>query len=86
MNILGISAYYHDSAAALLRDGAILLAAKFRAQWIGRLFADSSQRFALRCLLLQSRVVSNPFVDLKAYATATDCKSPEPEQGPSAAV
>ena len=24
MNILGISAYYHDSAAALLRDGKIV--------------------------------------------------------------
>jgi len=28
MNILGISAYYHDSAAALLRDGEILAAAQ----------------------------------------------------------
>ena len=28
MNILGVSAYYHDSAAALLRDGAILGAAQ----------------------------------------------------------
>ncbi|MGE3147520.1 MAG: carbamoyltransferase [Pseudorhodoplanes sp.] len=28
MNILGISAYYHDSAAALLRDGAIVAAAQ----------------------------------------------------------
>ena len=28
LNILGISAYYHDSAAALLRDGAILAAAQ----------------------------------------------------------
>ena len=28
MNILGISAFYHDSAAALLRDGAIVAAAQ----------------------------------------------------------
>ncbi|MFA6103052.1 MAG: carbamoyltransferase [Victivallaceae bacterium] len=28
MNILGISAYYHDSAAALIRDGAIIAAAQ----------------------------------------------------------
>jgi carbamoyltransferase len=28
MNILGISAYYHDSAAALVRDGALLAAAQ----------------------------------------------------------
>ncbi len=28
MNILGISAYYHDSAACLLRDGRILCAAQ----------------------------------------------------------
>ena len=28
MNILGLSAYYHDSAAALLRDGAIVAAAQ----------------------------------------------------------
>src|SRR5437762_10926123 len=28
MNILGISAFYHDSAAALVRDGAILAAAQ----------------------------------------------------------
>ena len=28
MNVLGISAYYHDSAAALLRDGEILAAAQ----------------------------------------------------------
>ncbi|SVA36134.1 uncharacterized protein METZ01_LOCUS88988, partial [marine metagenome] len=27
-NILGISAYYHDSAAALLRDGEIIAAAQ----------------------------------------------------------
>ncbi len=28
MNILGISAYYHDSAAALVRDGEIIAAAQ----------------------------------------------------------
>jgi carbamoyltransferase len=28
MNILGISAYYHDSAAALVRDGDIVAAAR----------------------------------------------------------
>ena len=28
MNILGISAYYHDSAACLLRDGEIVAAAQ----------------------------------------------------------
>jgi len=28
MNILGISAYYHDSAAALIRDGEIVAAAQ----------------------------------------------------------
>ena len=28
MNILGISAYYHDSAAALVRDGDIVAAAQ----------------------------------------------------------
>ena len=28
MNILGISAYYHDSAAALLREGSIVAAAQ----------------------------------------------------------
>ena len=28
MNILGISAYYHDSAAALVQDGAIVAAAQ----------------------------------------------------------
>ena len=28
MNILGISAYYHDSAAALVRDGDIIAAAQ----------------------------------------------------------
>ena len=28
MNILGISAYYHDSAAALLKDGVIVAAAQ----------------------------------------------------------
>ncbi|MFP6780855.1 MAG: carbamoyltransferase N-terminal domain-containing protein, partial [Gammaproteobacteria bacterium] len=28
MNILGISAYYHDSAAALVRDGTIVGAAQ----------------------------------------------------------
>ena len=27
-NILGISAYYHDSAAALLRDGKVIAAAQ----------------------------------------------------------
>ncbi|MGD8312653.1 MAG: carbamoyltransferase N-terminal domain-containing protein, partial [Gammaproteobacteria bacterium] len=28
MNILGLSAYYHDSAAALVRDGEIVAAAQ----------------------------------------------------------
>ncbi len=28
MNILGISAFYHDSAAALVRDGEIIVAAQ----------------------------------------------------------
>jgi carbamoyltransferase len=28
MNILGISAFYHDSAAALVRDGEIIAAAQ----------------------------------------------------------
>jgi len=28
MNILGISAFYHDSAAALVRDGKIIAAAQ----------------------------------------------------------
>ena len=28
MNILGLSAYYHDSAAALVRDGVIVAAAQ----------------------------------------------------------
>ena len=28
MNILGLSAYYHDSAAALVRDGQIFAAAQ----------------------------------------------------------
>ena len=28
MHILGVSAYYHDSAAALIRDGAIVAAAQ----------------------------------------------------------
>lgn len=28
MNILGISAFYHDSAAALVRDGRIIAAAQ----------------------------------------------------------
>jgi carbamoyltransferase len=28
MNILGISAFYHDSAAALVRDGEIVAAAQ----------------------------------------------------------
>ena len=28
MNILGISAFYHDSAAALIRDGEIIAAAQ----------------------------------------------------------
>ena len=27
-NILGVSAYYHDSAAALIRDGALVAAAQ----------------------------------------------------------
>ena len=28
MNILGVSAYYHDSAAALVRDGTVVAAAQ----------------------------------------------------------
>ena len=28
MNILGLSAYYHDSAAALVQDGAVVAAAQ----------------------------------------------------------
>ena len=36
MNILGISAFYHDSAAALVRDGKIVAAAKTHARAEGK--------------------------------------------------
>lgn len=35
----------------------------------------------MRCLLLESQAVSDPFVDLKAYATEAGCKSPKVQGG-----
>ena len=48
VTILGISAYYHDSAAALLRDGEIIAAA-------------SEERFTRRKAMQDSRLMRLPF-------------------------
>ena len=40
MYVLGISAYYHDSAACLLKDGQIVAAAQ--EEWFSRVKHDSS--------------------------------------------
>ena len=51
MNILGISAYYHDSAACLVRDGAILAAAqeeRFTRKKHDHRFPTSAAQFCLR--------------------------------------
>lgn len=51
MNILGISAYYHDSAACLIRDGAILAAAqeeRFTRKKHDHRFPTSAAQFCLR--------------------------------------
>ena len=36
MYILGISAYYHDSAAALIKDGEIIAAAQEELNYLGK--------------------------------------------------
>lgn len=51
MNILGISAFYHDSAAALLRDGEIIAAAqqeRFSRKKHDPLFPGDAVRYCLR--------------------------------------
>jgi carbamoyltransferase len=65
MNILGISAYYHDSAACLVRDGAILSAAQEeRFSRIKHDFAFPSQAAAW-CLQSAGLTVSD--LDLVAF-------------------
>ena len=48
MHILGISAFYHDSAAAIIRDGVIIAAAQ--EERFTRIKHDAS--FPARCRLL----------------------------------
>jgi len=50
MNILGISAFYHDSAAALVRDGEIVAAAqeeRFTRKKHDERFPESAVRYCL---------------------------------------
>ena len=46
MNILGVSAYYHDSAACLVQDGEIVAAAQEKRERIG-LVVDATRRRTL---------------------------------------
>ena len=51
MNILGISAYYHDSAAALVQDGVIVAAAqeeRFTRRKHDASFPENSVSYCLR--------------------------------------
>src|SRR6516162_7694994 len=55
-NVLGISAYYHDAAAALLREGRILGAAqeeRFSRKKNDADFPEQAVRFCLRCARLE---------------------------------
>jgi len=54
MTILGISAFYHDSAAALVRDGAIVALLPV---------AEARRRIAAR-----DNVLESPFVDITRLA------------------
>ena len=53
MNILGISAFYHDSAAAFLKDGRILAAAQ-EERFTRKKFDASFPEHAIRFCLEQS--------------------------------
>ena len=47
MNILGISGFYHDSAAALVQDGVVVAAAQEAIaweRWAPRQYRESQQR------------------------------------------
>ena len=57
MNILGLSAFYHDSAAALVRDGEILAAAqeeRFTRQKHDERFPENAVRYCLETAGLQA--------------------------------
>ena len=57
MNILGLSAFYHDSAAALVRDGEILAAAqeeRFTRKKHDERFPEHAVRYCLETAGLQA--------------------------------
>ena len=59
MDILGISAYYHDSAAALVRDGDVVAAAqeeRFTRKKFDRDFPKMALGFCLREAGIEGRV------------------------------
>ena len=61
MKILGISAYYHDSAAALLRDGQVIAAAqeeRFTRKKHDAAFPYQAIRSCLECLGLLTPVTA----------------------------
>ncbi len=55
MNVLGISAFYHDSAAALVRDGALVAAAQ-EERFSRRKHDDRFPANAIRYCLQEGRV------------------------------
>ena len=64
MNILGISGYYHDSAAALVLDGELIAAAQ--EERFSRIKGD--EKFpALACVLPGTRGIDLNAIDLIAF-------------------
>jgi carbamoyltransferase len=58
MNVLGISAYYHDSAAALVHDG-VVLAAMQKERFTRKKHDSSFPKYSVRSCLMVAQVAAN---------------------------
>ncbi|HSH38519.1 MAG TPA: carbamoyltransferase N-terminal domain-containing protein, partial [Chthoniobacterales bacterium] len=66
MNILGISAFYHDSAACLVRDGEIIAAAQ-EERFSRRKHDDRFPRHAIDYCLREAGIGDSSQLDLVAF-------------------
>ena len=66
MYILGISCYYHDSAAALLKDGHIIAAVE-EERFSRKKFDDSFPKMAIDWCLKESKITPDQIVSVAFY-------------------
>ena len=67
MTILGISAFYHDSAAAIVQDGKVVAAAqeeRFTRKKHDPAFPTNAVKLSLRCLIWESFWYANKWLKL----------------------